>query len=169
MKQILVLYPLAAIFYNVTKTLWFKIVLTMIIKESITINSTMEKVWETFTDLTCWVNWNTVIKNVKSKEKLLMDGRSLKCTFRPFLFPIQVKIRIEEIAPYEHIIWIAKKKGLSARHEFLFQNSENGIQVISRESFAGLLVAGAGFLLPVKRMRDLTKTFLKDLKRAAEG
>jgi len=141
----------------------------MIIKESITINSTIEKVWETFTDLTCWVNWNTVIKNVKSTEQLLMDGRSLKCTFRPFLFPIQVKIKIEEIAPHKHIIWVAKKKGLSARHEFIFQNSEKGIQVTSWESFTGLLVAGAGFLLPVRRMRNLTKTFLKDLKKAAEG
>jgi hypothetical protein len=141
----------------------------MIIKESITINSTMEKVWETFTDLACWINWNTVIENVKSRERLLMNGKSLKCTFRPFLFPIQVKIKIEELVPYEHIIWVAKKKGLSARHEFLFQNSENGIQVISRETFTGLLVAGAGILLPVRRMRSLTKTFLKDLKTAAEG
>jgi hypothetical protein len=141
----------------------------MIIKESITINSTIEKVWETFTDLACWINWNTVIKDVQSKERLLMNGRSLKCTFRPFLFPIQVKIKIEDIAPYEHIIWIAKKKGLAARHEFIFQNSENGIQVISRETFTGLFVTGAGFLLPVRRMRTLTKLFLKDLKKAVEG
>jgi len=141
----------------------------MIIRESITITSTIEKVWDTFTDLSGWTNWNTVIKDVKSKERLLMNGRSLKCTFRPFLFPIQVKIRIEEVAPYEHIVWVAKKKGLVARHEFLFQNSENGIQVISRETFTGLFVAGAGFLLPVRRMRSLTKAFLKDLKKAAEG
>jgi hypothetical protein len=141
----------------------------MIIKESITINSTMEKVWETLTDLACWTNWNTVIKDVKSQERLLMHGRALKCTFRPFLFPIQVKIKIEEIALYEHIIWVAKKKGLSARHEFIFKSSENGIQVISRETFTGLFVTGAGFLLPVRRMRSLTKTFLQDLKSAAEG
>ena len=141
----------------------------MIIKESITVISTIEKVWDTFTDLSCWPSWNTVIKDVKSTERLLMNGRSLKCTFRPFLFPIEVKIRIEEIAPYEHIIWIAKKKGLVARHEFLFQKTDNGIQVISRETFTGLFVAGAGFLLPVRRMRSLTKVFLKDLKKAAEG
>jgi hypothetical protein len=141
----------------------------MIIKESVTINSTMKTVWETFTDLACWINWNTVIKDIKSKERLLMNGKSLKCTFRPFLFPIQVKIKIEEIVPYEHITWVAKKKGLVARHEFLFQNDEQGIQVVSRETFTGLFVTGAGFLLPVRRMRSLTRNFLKDLKRAAEG
>ena len=141
----------------------------MIIKESITIAATIEKVWDTFTDLSGWTSWNTVIKDVKSKERLLINGRSLKCTFRPFLFPIRVKIRIEEIIPYEHIIWVARKKGLVARHEFLFRNSEQGIQVISRETFTGLFVAGEGLLLPVRRMRSLTKVFLKDLKKAAEG
>ncbi len=141
----------------------------MIIKESITIASPIEKVWDTFTDLSGWPGWNTVIKNVKSGDRLLVNSKSLKCTFRPFLFPIQVRIRIEEILPLEHVIWVARKKGLVARHEFIFRNTEKGTQVISRETFTGLLVTGGGFLLPVRRMRSLTKVFLKDLKRAAEG
>jgi len=78
-------------------------------------------------------------------------------------------IRIEEMVPYEYIIWVARKKGLVARHEFLFQPGEKGILVTSRETFAGFLVTGDGFFLPVKRMHSLTKAFLRDLKCAAEG
>ncbi len=140
----------------------------MVIRESVIIRSTKQKVWETFTDLTCWNNWNTVIRDVHPEENCLANGKTLKCTFRPFLFPIRVRIEIEEIVPYERIIWSAKKKGLEARHEFLFHNHEKGIQVISKETFTGLLTTGSGLLFPVKRMRDLTKTFLKDLKKASE-
>ena len=97
----------------------------MIIREDIFINSTKEKVWSTFTDLTCWVNWNTVLKDVYSKEKSLTRGESLKCTLRPFFFTVKVELRIEEVAPYERIVWVAIKKGLKARHEFLFEDNDN--------------------------------------------
>ena len=140
----------------------------MIIQESITIKTNIDKVWKIFTDLACWGDWNSVIKNVRSKDGILADGRSLKCTFRPFLFPIQVQIEIEKIVPHEHIVWVARKKGLLARHEFIFENNGKGIQVISREVFSGILVSGKGLLLPVRRMRHLTRIFLQDLKRAAE-
>jgi uncharacterized protein YndB with AHSA1/START domain len=140
----------------------------MVIKETITISSTLEKVWDTFTDLACWVNWNTVLKDVRTKGRSLTDGKSLKCTLRPFFLPINVKIQIEEIVPQERIVWIARKKGLEARHEFLFESNQEGTHVISRETFTGMLTVGSGLLLPVKRMKSLTKIFLKDLKKAAE-
>ena len=140
----------------------------MIIREDIFINSTKEKVWSAFTDLTCWVNWNTVLKDVYSKEKSLTRGESLKCTLRPFFFPVKVELRIEEVVSYERIVWVAIKKGLKARHEFLFEGNDNGVHVISRETFTGFLTAGSGLLLPVKRMKTLTKVFLSDLQKAAE-
>jgi len=141
----------------------------MIIKESIIINAAMSKVWDTFTDLTCWINWNSVMKNVSSEEECLTNGKNLKCYFRPFIFPIQMRIKVEEIVPYERIVWSARKKGLFALHEFFFQKNERGIQVTSKETFSGLLAGASGFLLPEKSMRSLTKTFLKDLKNAAES
>jgi hypothetical protein len=140
----------------------------VIIKESLLIDAPMKQVWDTFTDLTCWMDWNTVIQDVRFEDRCLTDGNALKCCFRPFLFPIRVKIRIEEIKPYERIIWSARKKGLFAFHEFFFEEAEKGILVTSKESFSGLLAAASGVLLPVRRMRSLTRTFLKDLKKAAE-
>jgi len=80
-----------------------------------------------------------------------------------------MRIKVEEIVPYERIVWSARKKGLFALHEFFFQKNERGIQVTSKETFSGLLAGASGFLLPEKSMRSLTKTFLKDLKNAAES
>ena len=141
----------------------------MIIKESITIYSTMEKVWNTFTDLTRWTDWNTVMSDVRSDEHCLAHGKDIKCNFRPFLFPINIKIKIQEIIPFNRIVWSAQKKGLFAFHEFFFQEVGKGVLVTSKETLSGLLTSAGGFLLPEKRMRFLTKTFLKDLKKASEA
>ncbi|MBE0425562.1 MAG: SRPBCC domain-containing protein [Nitrospirae bacterium] len=140
----------------------------MEIKEAIIINAPLKKVWNTFTDLTCWINWNSVMTDVNSDRNYLTGGYSVKCNFRPFSFPIIIKIDVEEVIPYERIVWSARKKGLSARHEFIFKNHEKGVMVTSREIFRGLLTKASGFLLPKKKMINLTTTFLKDLKTASE-
>ena len=140
----------------------------MIIKESITIYSTVEKVWNTFTDLTRWTQWNTVMSDVVCDDTCLVNGKNIACCFRPFLFPINVKIKIQEIIPFNRIVWSAQKKGLFAFHEFFFQEGEKGVLVTSKETLSGLLTSAGGFLLPEKRMRSLTKIFLKDLKKASE-
>ena len=140
----------------------------MVIEESVLIHAKMDKVWETFTDLTCWKDWNTVMRDVCSVEKCLSHGGKILCSFRPFLLPIKATIKLEEVKPHERIVWSAKKKGLSARNKFSFQSNEKGVTVTSRETFSGLLVKSLSFLLPKRKMRTLIKTFLGDLKTASE-
>ncbi len=141
----------------------------MVIEDSIIIKSSIEKVWNTFIDITCWEGWNSVISNVKCKEKCLINSQTMKCTFRPFYFPINVDIFINEVKEKEKVVWTANKKGLKAYHEFFFKKSEDGVKVISREKFTGVLSAGSGLFLPVKKMKNLTRIFLNDLKKAVEG
>ena len=38
----------------------------MVIEELVSINAPLDKVWKSFTDLTCWQNWNSVMKDVAS-------------------------------------------------------------------------------------------------------
>ncbi len=140
----------------------------MIIKESIHINAPMGKVWQTFTDLTRWTAWNTVMRDVVSEDVCLANGKDIRCCFRPFLFPVQVNIRIHEVVPFNRVVWSAQKKGLFAFHEFFFQEQDGGVLVTSKETFSGVLSSAGGFLLPEKRMRELTRIFLNDLKRASE-
>lgn len=107
--------------------------------------------------------------DVHSKEKLLSKGKDLRCCFRPYFFPIKVRLKINEIIPYERVTWSATKKGLSAKHEFIFQDNEAGVIVTSKETFTGILTSASGLLFPRRRLKNLTRTFLIDLKKAAEG
>jgi hypothetical protein len=141
----------------------------LVITETIVIHAPVRRIWDTFTDLTCWIDWNTVISNVRSEAKSLRNGNSIRCIFRPYFFPVNVEIKVKEVIRHELIVWTATKKGLFAQHEFIFQTHKKGVTVTSREKFTGILAIASGVLLPRKKMRSLTKTFLKDLKNASEG
>jgi hypothetical protein len=141
----------------------------MVIEERILISADLEEVWTVFTDLTCWNNWNSVIKDASCDDQCLAHGTVITCCFRPFSFPINAQIEVEKVIPNQCVTWSVRKKGFFAHHEFLFQRQEKGILVISRETFTGLLVRLFGFLLPEKKLRALTTTFLKDLKMASES
>lgn len=141
----------------------------MVIEDSILINANIDKVWKTFSDITCWRDWNTVMRDIFSDERCLTPGGKITCCFRPFLFPINVRIEVKDVIPFERVVWSAEKKGFSAQHEFSFQNHKGGVLVTSRETFTGLLVRVLGFLLPKKRMQILVATFLKDLKSGLEN
>lgn len=138
------------------------------IEEHILINADIEKIWKVVTDLTCWHQWNSVIRDACCDDQCLTPGTVITCFFKPFSFSINAKINVEKVIPEECVIWSVKKKGFLAYHEFLFQRQEKGILVISRETFNGFLVRFFGFLLPKRRMRALTTTFLKELKIASE-
>ncbi len=110
----------------------------MVVEKSILINAGLEKVWNTFTDLTCWREWNTVIRDVSSDEACISSGCRLFCNFRPFHFPLNVRIEIKDVKPGKSISWYAKKLGLAAEHLFDFQATEKGVLVTSRETFWGV-------------------------------
>ncbi len=140
----------------------------MIVEESILINADLKKVWDTFTNLTCWKDWNSVIMDVESDVKCIESGCRLSCNFRPFLFPINATIEIQGVIPQKSISWSVKKLSLIAEHEFDFQETDKGTLVISREIFDGFIIKKAGFFMPKQKIHSLTKAFLNDLKKASE-
>lgn len=138
----------------------------MEITDEIFINAPIKKVWEIFTNVSCWKNWNTVMSGIDSDENYLVNSKNVKCNFHVFMFPIKIKIEVEEVSKYEKIVWSAKKGGLNARHEFTFKKHKNGVIVKSREIFSGLIAKR--YFVPQKKIKNLTSTFLQDLKRASE-
>lgn len=141
----------------------------MVIEESVFINASAGKVWETFTDLTCWVNWNSVLKDVASEHATIQKGETFSCSIRPFLFAVSMEPYIEELVPNERLVWSASKYGISARHEFIFQRIEDHVRVTSRETLQGITVENMKFIFPAWRIRELTKALLSDLKQATEN
>jgi len=141
----------------------------MVIEESILINAPVDAVWKHFTDLTCWVNWNSILRDVTTEHDSIQKGGTFSCSIRPFVFPVSFESFIEEVVPYERVVWSGSKYGIFARHEFFFRGVEGQVQVISREEFKGITIENMKFIFPAGRIRELTKSMMKDLKKAAES
>jgi hypothetical protein len=140
----------------------------MIIEESVLINADVNTIWKTFTDLTCWADWNSVATDVASGSGRLEEGERFTFCLRPFSVPIMIEPRIEEVIPREKVVWTGTKFGIFSRHEFLFQQAANGVLVTSRETFRGLLLLLGGVTFPESMVREMTVGMLKDLKTAVE-
>ncbi len=141
----------------------------MTFEETLKINSSLDKVWKIFTDITCWAEWNTVLKNVNPRGKNgLLEGESFDCCINPFNFPINLKPKIEKIIENKEVTWSGKRFGIQASHKFYFSENNNQVVIKSIESFSGSIIQMLCLIFPRKRLRDLNITFLNDLKRKAE-
>jgi hypothetical protein len=140
----------------------------MVIEESVLINGDLKTIWKTFTDLTCWADWNTVASKAASDSGRLEEGERFTFCLRPFSVPIMIEPKIEEVVPREKVVWTGSKFGIFSRHEFLFQQVANGVLVTSRETFRGLPLLFGGLTFPESTVREMTIGMLKDLKKAAE-
>jgi hypothetical protein len=140
----------------------------MVIEESVLIHAPLEKVWETFTDLARYRAWNTVMENPAFDVPQMRQGMGFRCSLRPFVFPVSIEPFVEELIPLKKIVMTGSKFCITARHEFLFEKSEEGVSVTSRESFGGITFVVFGFAFPGWRIRELTMDLLRDLKEEAE-
>jgi ligand-binding SRPBCC domain-containing protein len=141
----------------------------MLISESILINAPLKQVWDTFTDLTCWQDWSTVFSDVSSETDRLTEGTSFKFCIRPFSFPMHIEPVVEEIVPGQKIVWTGTKHGITARHEFLFEEKNGKTLLTSREVFRLNRLKRLFFGIPGRRLHSLSVLMLQDLKYAAEN
>jgi hypothetical protein len=140
----------------------------MLIEESVLINADLKTLWKTFTDLTCWADWNTIASKAASDSGRLEEGETFTFCLRPFSIPIMIEPKIDEVVPQEKVVWSGSKFGIYSRHEFLFQQVANGVLVTSRETFRGLPLLFGGMTFPESTVREMTVGMLKDLKNAVE-
>jgi hypothetical protein len=142
----------------------------MVIGDSIVIHAPLAAVWETFTDVSNWKDWNSVLANYSDVGNSCLSPEN-RCTWciRPFAIPVYFEPVIEEIVPYERIVWRAKKFGIAARHEFFFKQEDSSVRLESREAFAkSAPLYFVAFVFRFK-LEALTHTFLSDVKKAAEA
>lgn len=140
----------------------------MIIEESILINADLKIIWKTFINLAGWAEWNTVTRDIVSDSGIIEQNERFRFRIRPYLVPVTVKVKIEEVVSGEKVVWTGAEFGVFSRHEFLFQHEENSVLVTSRETFWGLPFLFGGITFPEGTVRELTIQMLSDLKKAAE-
>lgn len=142
----------------------------MVIEEQVMIDAPLERVWDMFSHLGGWKDWNTVLQGLScDSAERAGTGAEMECSIRPYAFPVPFRFRIDEVIPRERILWTASKYGITARHEYRFEQVTRGVRVTSREVFTGLPVIFGGLFFPRGRIRQLTVRLLQDLKSAAES
>jgi len=142
----------------------------ILIEAAVKINAPIEKVWRTFTDLTCWAGWCSVIYDVScSITPAIEQGRSFDFSIRPFVIPLRVRPEISEVIENKKVVWRGRKFTMRIVHEFLFEEKDGAVVVTSLESMKGPIVSIFGFMLPHKRLTSITEKMLNELKRATEG
>lgn len=140
------------------------------IEEAVEISASLERVWESFTDLTCWAHWNSVLTKVKPNTGSCIDENGgFICCVSPFGVPVFFETSIVEIVPMERIVWTGAKYMIHGRHDFLFDEKDGKVRLLSREVLKGPPVALGGFFFPVRKFRKMTRKFLEDLRKYAEG
>jgi len=140
----------------------------MVIEEAVLINADINKIWKTFTDLTCWADWNSVARDAASDSGGLREGERFSFCLRPFSVPITLKPKIEEVVPAQRIVWTGSRFGIFSRHEYHFQQVGAGVLVTSRETLRGLALLLGGQAFTEGTTRKLNIAMLNDLKKVCE-
>jgi len=140
----------------------------MIMEESVLIHAPLEKVWDVFVSFSCWADWNRVLTDIRSQSASLTDGQGFSCSIGPYLFPISISPVVTSVEPRRKIVWTASMYGISSVHEFFFDETSEGVVIVSRERFTGIpLLFGFGRFMSDK-IRQMTVSFLDGLRMAAE-
>lgn len=108
----------------------------------IIINSTVEKVWNTFTDFESYKEWNPLIKQLKGERHV---GKHIEITLHlDGQKPMVMKPKVLNHAPNSEFRWKGSLgvKGLfDGEHYFKFEQiSANETRFIHGEKFTGILV-----------------------------
>lgn len=142
----------------------------MIITEQITINAPLERVWQVFANIADWEKWNSVCRDccfLSGAE--IAPGACLAFTLRPYYLPIEIQPKVTKCVPRREVVWEGQRLGVHAVHRFAFQEKNGQVTMVSTEEFGGPLFFLARLILVHRRLQQLTRQLLADIKRTAEA
>jgi hypothetical protein len=142
----------------------------MVIEESIEIYAPLTQVWQVFSALSDWQNWNTVCQDcciIEGQEMAL--GTCFSFTLRPYYLPIKITPQITKCEAGREVVWEGKRLGIHAVHRFDFREVGDRVVVTSTEQFGGPLFFFSRLLFVPQKLHQMTKKLLADIKQAAEA
>jgi hypothetical protein len=141
----------------------------MIIAASITIDAPMNTVWEVFTDITNWEEWNPVCRECRLEEGAAMgSGSCFSFELNPIIIPIRIRAVIEHFEPAKKVVWSGSRLGIHANHTFTFNEKNRRVEIQSEESFSGPLLIFARLIGIPSRLHALSVRLLEAIKQEAE-
>lgn len=142
----------------------------MVIRKEVLIDAPLSVVWNVFSRMEDWRQWNQVCRNccyLEGNEMALDTCFSFEIA--PLFFPMRVKPRITKCEPGREVVWTGGRLGVQAEHTFLFSEKNGRVSVLSEEAFKGPLLVFGRLLRVPQRLHRLTEEFMDAIKRQAEA
>jgi len=141
----------------------------MIIEAKIQINAPLQTVWNVFSNITNWDDWNPVCRECRFVEgDTMVQGSCISFELNPLVFPIRIAPVVQHCEPGKKVIWTGSRMGIYAEHEFLFHENDTGVELLSIESFKGPMLFFARIIGLPSRLHKLTIRLLEAIKAEAE-
>lgn len=141
----------------------------MIIRETIHIAASPATVWQVFSDIDNWRQWNPVCRECRLETGQAMEtGACISFQLTPVFFPIRISPLITRCLPAREVVWIGSKWGLHAEHTFLLKPESNGTRLESMERFSGWILPLLTLAGIPRRLHQLTRQLLETIKARAE-
>lgn len=142
----------------------------MKIEAVIQINASLQRVWDVFSDIGNWKDWNPVCRECRFEEgSALVKGACISFELNPIMV---VAIRIAPVVthcePGKKVVWTGDRLGIYAEHEFYFTENEAGVELKSIEHFSGPMLVLAKLLFLPSRLHGMTIRLLDAIKKEAE-
>jgi hypothetical protein len=139
------------------------------IEEDIEIQASIEQVWQVFSMMEEWKNWNTVCRECcYITGDRLAEGTCFSFVLTPYYLPLKVIPRVVRCDPGEYVVWEGSRLGIHARHEFVFKQKKDAILLTSIESFHGPLLWLCRLLKIPARLHRLSRRMMSAMKQQAE-
>lgn len=135
----------------------------VIAHHSISIDAPLAEVWALHTGVESWPSWNADIS-----EAHLHGQFEVGSTFDWTRHNFPVTSVIYAIEPGHRILWGGPASGITGIHEWLFDETPEGVTITTTESFAGAPVDADVSGMQATLDGSLT-SWLAEIKRAAEG
>jgi hypothetical protein len=141
----------------------------MIIEEEISIRAPLSRVWQVFANLAAWGEWNSVCQDCcLVSGEAMAPGTCFTFKLRPYYLPIKIPLQITRCDHGREVVWEGQRFGVRGVHRFAFREEGGEVILTSVEIFSGPLFFLSRLLLVPRRLHQLSKKLLQDVKKAAE-
>ena len=142
----------------------------MIIKASVRINAPLQVVWDVFSDIANWNEWNPVCRECRFEAgQSLVRGACISFSLNPVVLPIRIAPKVTHCDPGKKVIWKGGRLGIHAEHEFLFEETVGGVVLKSTEFFKGPMLVFARLMFLPSRLHALSLRLLDAIKEQSEA
>ncbi|MEZ4567422.1 MAG: SRPBCC family protein [Desulfobacterales bacterium] len=142
----------------------------MKIHAEIQIHASLERVWDVFSDIRNWDGWNPVCRECRFEAgNHLVEGACISFELRPLILPMRIAPTVDFSEPGKKVVWSGSRLGISASHEFYFDQNAAGVLLTSIEHFKGPMLIFAKMIRVPARLHALTLRLLDAIKTEAES